>query len=58
MILRYLFAGTLFCGSLYAFNLARQYDNTGFYIASSGFALGAIGVLSRILLSYRGDKRQ
>jgi hypothetical protein len=58
MILRYLFAGTLFCGALYAFNLAKQYDSTGFYITSSAFALGAISILSRILLSYRGDKRQ
>jgi hypothetical protein len=58
MILRYIFAGILFCGALYAHQLAKQYDSTGFYIASSGFALGAIGILSRILLSYRGDKRQ
>jgi hypothetical protein len=57
-MIKYLFAGVLFCGSLYAFNLARQYDSTGFYITSSAFALGAIGILSRILLSYRGDKRQ
>jgi hypothetical protein len=56
--MKYLFAGILFCGALYAFNLARQYDNIGFYIASCGFSLGAISVLSRILLSYRGDKRQ
>jgi hypothetical protein len=57
-MIRYFFAGILFCGSLYAFQLAKQYDSTGFYIASSGFALGAISILSRILLSYRGDKRQ
>ena len=57
-MIRYLFAGILFCGALYALNLAKQYDSTGFYITSSGFALGAIGILSRILLSYRGDKRQ
>jgi hypothetical protein len=57
-MMRYFFAGILFCGSLYALNLAKQYDSVGFYIAASGFALGAIGILSRILLSYRGDKRQ
>lgn len=56
-MMRYFFAVILFCGSLYAFQLAKQYDSTGFYIASSGFALGAISTLSRILLSYRGDKR-